>query len=114
MKAGSCHTEEAKEKISLSRTGAKNPRWKGGRAVDSSGYFLVLEPGHPHADYNGYVLEHRLVVEKDMKRFLMPDEHVHHWNGIRDDNRPENLAVMDPEAHIVLHNDERRNASHRV
>jgi hypothetical protein len=64
----------------------------GGRTVDKSGYHLVRMPGHPFAR-NGYLREHRLVMEKVVGRFLRPEEVVHHRNGIKSDNRPENLQL---------------------
>ena len=55
---------------------------------------MVLTPDHPRAyRNNSYVLEHILVMEETLGRFLEEGETVHHLNGIRDDNRPENLEL---------------------
>lgn len=64
-------------------------------------YFIKM-PGHPRA-INGYVREHVLVMEKILGRFLAPDEHVHHINGDKGDNRPENLMVLSNAEHTKLH-----------
>lgn len=58
----------------------------------SRGYVLVLMPDHPNA-INGRVSEHRLVMESIIGRPLLRQENVHHINGVRDDNRPENLEL---------------------
>ncbi len=54
---------------------------------------LAVRKGHPRADKGGYVLEHILVMEEKLGRPLAVHERVHHINGIRDDNRPENLEL---------------------
>lgn len=80
-----------------------NPNWKGGRSVASNGYVLIKRPGHPMADSRGYVYEHRLVAAEQLGRPLRRGEVVHHRNGIKTDNRPENLEVLSRWEHAVEH-----------
>lgn len=54
---------------------------------------LLYMPNHPRAYKMGQVLEHIVVMERKLGRSLYPHETVHHINGIKDDNRPENLQV---------------------
>ena len=81
------------------RIGENNPGWKGGRIIDKKGYALLRSDDHPrrrnkgHSLRGGYVFEHILVMEAKIGRFLNKDETVHHLNGIRNDNRPENLEL---------------------
>ncbi|MEK6884137.1 MAG: hypothetical protein AABY22_31195 [Nanoarchaeota archaeon] len=64
-----------------------NPRWKGGK-FKARGYIWIR-------DKNGqYRAEHRIVMEEILKRKLKRYEHVHHKNGVKDDNRKSNLAVV--------------------
>lgn len=71
------------------RQGPDHPNWQGGRSVSSrDGYVLVKEPG------GKYQLEHRKVMEEHLGRELLSTETVHHKNGIRDDNRIENLQLF--------------------
>lgn len=82
-----------------------NPRWKGGKSKHTEGYILILKPNHPFCDSRGYVFEHRLMMEKKIGRYLKPKERVHHLNGIKNDNRPENLIYFPDESkHQRFHN----------
>ena len=86
------------------QTGESNPGWKGGRIITSKGYVMLRCPEHPRAkNNNGYVFEHILVIEEKLGRLLLPEERSHHLNGIKDDNRPGNLVLMEHGKHTVLH-----------
>src|SRR3990167_7409559 len=74
--------------------GSNHHNWHGGRQFTSAGYIYIWIPKHPHANKQGYVLEHRLVMEKHIGRYLEPKEAVHHLNGNKKDNRIENLILM--------------------
>lgn len=77
--------------------------WNDGRYVDASGYVRLNMPDHPLAYESGYVLEHHLVAYELLGRRLLPNEVVHHKDENRENNSPENLAVMTRSAHISLH-----------
>lgn len=67
-------------------SGESSPTWKGGRIYNKDGYVLIRIDGN-------YELEHRLVMEEKLGRNLLQHENVHHVNGVKDDNRPENLEL---------------------
>jgi len=73
--------------------GKNHSGWKGGKII-VDGYARVLRRDHPCANNHGYVLEHRLVMEGILGRYLTSGEQVHHRNGVKDDNRPENLELV--------------------
>jgi hypothetical protein len=95
-------SEETKQKQREKLSGEKNywfgkkenlnPNYRGG-IHSTNGYIYILLPEHPFAN-NSYVLEHRLVAERCLGRYLKPKEVVHHINKKRDDNRPENLYLF--------------------
>jgi hypothetical protein len=72
--------------------GENNINWKGGRHKLVTGYIMINCPNHPRA-YRNEVYEHIVVAEKKLGRFLMKGERVHHINGIKGDNSPENIIV---------------------
>lgn len=101
------------------RNGARSKSWLGGVNRDKHGYVNVYCPDHPSCvdknkkraeKANGkffgkhyYVREHRLVMEKRLGRYLLDNEVVHHKNGIKDDNRLENLEVFQTNAeHLAV------------
>lgn len=74
--------------------GHKPHNFKDRRPLSGNGYQLVyVGPDHPMATKTGYVREHRLVLAETLGRPLTPWEQVHHRNGIKTDNRPENLEL---------------------
>lgn len=83
--------------------GDKNYNWNGGKTLSKEGYILVNSPYHPYKNNHGYVREHRLVMERSINRFLLPDEEVHHLNGNKTDNRASNLIILSKVDHARLH-----------
>lgn len=92
--------------------GPEHHLFKGVRRAN--GYIYEYTPDHPRAldnksDMSGYVLQHRLVWEKANGRLLRSDEVIHHINGVRDDNRLENLVALTNSNHCALHADDHAN-----
>lgn len=86
-------SEEDREKLKKSK--------KGGRISVRSGYIYVYSPDHPisKSRVTKYIPEHRLIMESHLGRVLDSNEIVHHKNGVKDDNRIENLEIVLRNAH---------------
>lgn len=100
-----CHSCMCKERVLSGRyKGSNSPVWHGGRII-RGGYVGIMLPKdsffYPMAKKQGYVLEHRLVMAQHLHRCLLPWEVVHHKNGIKDDNRLENLQLLPSERYHI-------------
>ena len=85
--------------------GKEHWNWKGGKKLSANGYVEIHLPTHPNSNNLGYVMEHRLVMEKNIGRYLLKTEIVHHLNGIKTDNKIENLELLESaSAHNKIHN----------
>ena len=83
--------------------GMKPFHYKGGKVIRQNGYLAIYKPSHPNCTKDGYVLEHRLIMEKHIGRYLDPKEVVHHKNHKTDDNRIDNLELFDNHSSHLSH-----------
>uniref|UniRef100_A0A6M3KEH4 Putative homing endonuclease n=1 Tax=viral metagenome TaxID=1070528 RepID=A0A6M3KEH4_9ZZZZ len=89
--------------------GSESPHWKGGTYLHKSGYINLWisedSPYYPMATHKrqggGTIFEHRLIMAQSLGRCLTRQEHVHHLNGIKEDNRLENLELISPSNHTL-------------
>jgi len=95
---GKKRSEEFKRNVSKRNKGRnlaeKHYNWKGGIRKMADGYIFIYSPDHPNTTKQKYVLEHRLVMEKHLGRYLTKKEVVHHINHNPSDNRIENLMLI--------------------
>lgn len=100
--------------------GDKNSSWKSNKKITSYGYIKIRNLEHPFKDCDGFVFEHRLIVEKYLlnndnsieikgKKYLKPEYIVHHKDFNKLNNDISNLQIMTLEEHTSLHSKLRKN-----
>jgi hypothetical protein len=104
FKKGKKATNETKEKLRV----AKLKKGIGHKKTRKDGYVAIYFPDHPKSNKDGYIMEHVLIMECFIGRWIKDDEVVHHINKKRNDNRIENLKLMTKREHAKFHLEERR------
>jgi hypothetical protein len=95
----SCSTKSRWRAVPEGPTRQLGARPRSGEAwVNANGYRVLYCPEETDSP-RGEILEHRLVMQRQLGRRLRPEEWVHHRNGVKTDNRPENLEVVTHATH---------------
>lgn len=87
-----CKNLASSRKMKGNPIGGPRKRVKGSGYITAQGY-KILSKKHPNSSVRGQILEHKLVMSEHLKRPMRKHETVHHKNGIRHDNRIENLEL---------------------
>lgn len=105
IQTGRALSESAKEKL-RAITGDKHHSWKGGMTQESSGY--IVYTSSPSNGNKAGMLLHRVIAEQKYGRKLGSFDYVHHIDGNKKNNHPDNLIVLSPSEHAKLHAEERK------
>lgn len=103
--SGKKNIAKANEKNKLNpRLGSRASNWKGGRVLGNA-YYMLHKPDHPFCNRDGYVMEHRYIAEQTIGRYLESHEIIHHIDGNKHNNVPDNLQVVTKKEHARIHAD---------
>lgn len=88
------NSKRCRDCANFKQRGSGSNFYKTGKYINNYGYVQITgQYDHPNARKDGCISEHTLVMAQLLGRPLFETENVHHKNGIRDDNRPENLEL---------------------
>lgn len=88
---------------------------KSGRVLSDGRVLVKVEKGHPMANGERYCYESRLVLAAKIGRMLRKEEVAHHVNGVKDDNRSENLMLFPSNGkHLTFHAKLRREEKEKL
>jgi len=106
LRCKTCWGNIAKKNLKPNVKGGNPRHWKGGTRKNDGYIGIFIRPNdffYSMADHDGYILEHRLIMAKHLGRCLQFWEVVHHKNGIREDNKLNNLMLLSRNEHSKLH-----------
>lgn len=89
--------------VKCANAGEFSNKWKGGIRKDGHGYLLKFSPNHPNKNSSNRVFLHRLIMEKQLGRFLEHTELVHHIDGNILNNNIKNLGFTNRANHSRWH-----------
>ena len=94
---------EAQRAFHSKMSGKKSQNWRGGRYINKrDGYVMIYAQKATKTEKTKYIPEHILVWEQIHQIPLPKGWVVHHLNGIKSDNRPENLAALPAKKHFYI------------
>jgi hypothetical protein len=98
------HVKKVRKYITHHNLGKRDkcPTWNGGIKKHKK-YKYKLAPDHPFATKDGYIFEHRLVMEQHLGRYLTKYEQIHHIDKNKGNNEISNLLLVDVKTHMTYH-----------